>query len=174
MTPTDTDTCLGLPADGARMPDEVSLSAGQAGPIWHTSDQLAVAARANLTTMSDHNDTRRSQITADRASLSLPAHGQFPTARKRLVHSPGGQGVAGSNPAVPTDFRTALGPFGTTASLIRHSDGRSALRRHRRWPGGRGAGTAAWSPSRASPSRSSPRPDRTVPIPFAGQPGLPD
>jgi predicted nucleic acid-binding protein len=26
----------------------------------------------------------------------------------------------------------------------------------------------------ASPSRSSPRPDRTVPIPFAGRPGLPD
>ena len=35
---------------------------------YGTSDQLAVAAQANLTTMSDHNDTRRSRITTDMAS----------------------------------------------------------------------------------------------------------
>ena len=51
----------------------------------HISDQLAVAAQANLTTMSDHNDTRRSRITADSASVSRPAHGQFPTASAYLT-----------------------------------------------------------------------------------------
>jgi hypothetical protein len=38
----------------------------------------------------------------------------------------GGQGVAGSNPAIPTIFRTALGPFGTRAFLIRRSGRHSA------------------------------------------------
>jgi hypothetical protein len=31
---------------------------------WHTSDQLADATQAKLTTMSDHNDARRNHIGA--------------------------------------------------------------------------------------------------------------
>jgi hypothetical protein len=42
--------------DAAEGAHEVSHSPGQPDQIWHTSDQLADAAQATLTTMSDHND----------------------------------------------------------------------------------------------------------------------
>ncbi len=36
---------------------EVSPSTGQVGWIWHASDQLPTNDQANLTTISDHDDT---------------------------------------------------------------------------------------------------------------------
>ncbi len=106
------------------------------------------------------------------SSLADPAWGGRRPTRGRIAA--GGQGVASSNPAVPTDFRTALGPFwdhGLSHPAFRWALSASPASAMARWSGCR---YRCVVPSRASPSRSSPRPDRTVPIPFAGRPGLPD
>lgn len=49
------------------------------------TDQLTASAQADLTTMSDHNDARRSRMTADGTGVSVPAHGRFPTRRTYLT-----------------------------------------------------------------------------------------
>ena len=82
LTPPDDTNELGrqwFVMDAAKIPSEVSAGLGQVDWIWHTSDQLADATQAKLTTMSDHNDARRSRIEADGPGGNLPARGQSPT-----------------------------------------------------------------------------------------------
>jgi hypothetical protein len=57
----------------AEISSEVSHGPGHSGRIWHTSDQLAVAALANLTSMSDHNDTRRSRDHGGQGQCQSPS-----------------------------------------------------------------------------------------------------
>ena len=102
--------------------NELGITSAREGALWLYPAHLCVASRAETLVM---------------------------TWLRRCGYMAGGQGVAGSNPAVPTIFRTLLGPIGNQVGTI--MDGCPAT-----GPGRRPASAGRWRTAASEAFQSAP------------------
>jgi hypothetical protein len=127
-TPDHNDTRQDrIGADGADGSRPVHGLFPTVGACLISEGSAAVRSRLRWGPLGDHTPCTH----PDNRHLGTPTapHWNRTDQRERLARSPGGQGVAGSIRPSRRIFEQPWGHFGTTASLIRHSGRRSALRR---------------------------------------------